>query len=225
MIDKLIDKFDSFEIVRAKIHQILTEESINQMLLAIQDQQDPVLWQLNVYQERSNPWEQYLNPKDDGFDSAPIVNIWYQSTNFEKNGSDLISSQVGVGIFNIDIYGYGQSSDNQAGGHHAGDKAAAVECQRALRLVRNIIMAGIYRNLELPPQIARDRWPQSITIFQPMQEKRAIQGVVAARIALEVKFNETSLQQDEEILELISVEVNRAADGVLYFTADYPASP
>ena len=64
LIPDLIDKEDTFEIVRNQIALILANESASQVALATTaGKPDPNLWALKVYTERSNPWEQALNDK------------------------------------------------------------------------------------------------------------------------------------------------------------------
>lgn len=92
--------------------------------------------------------------------------------------------------------------------------------QRAIRLVRNILMAGTYTYLGLRG-LVWSRSPQSITVFQPQIEARQIQQIVGARLAFRVVFNEFSPQVPAVNLELISVEVRRAEDGQVVANADY----
>ena len=112
-------------------------------------------------------------------------------------------------------------SKNDGGtGHVPGDKEAAFEVQRALRLVRNILMAAEYTYLSLRGLVWQ-RWPQAVTVFQPQIDARQIQQIVGARLAFRVVFNEFSPQVEAETLELLSVDVIRAEDGEIYFEADY----
>ena len=216
MIAGLIDKLDSFEIVRDKIALILAAEVASQMQLAIDDGKDPDLWNLRVFLERSNPWEQLLNNQSDTF---PIINVWYDNSTFDKSGSNITERQKVVGIFNIDCYGFAVSEDDGAG-HKPGDKESALEVHRALRLVRNILMAAKYNWLDLRGLVWQ-RWTQSVTIFQPQLENNAIPQVVGARLALSVTFNEFSEQIPTEILEQLSIDVFRAEDGEIVLEADY----
>lgn len=219
MIDTLIDKQDTFEIVRDKIALILASESASQMALATLAAKDPDDWKLRVYTERSNPWEQWLEV-DEKTDLSPIVNVWFDNSNFDKSASNVMERQKSVGTFNIDCYGYGISEDDQAGGQLAGDQEAALEVHRAIRLVRNILMSATYTHLGLRG-VVWSRWPQAITVFQPQIEGRQVQQVVGARVALQVTFNEFSPQVVEEILELVSIDIKRAEDGAIVIDADY----
>lgn len=213
MIEALIDKQDSFEIVRDKIAQILVTETASQMALATTAGKDPELWNLKVYRERANPWEAAKA-------LTPIVNIWYESLSFDRSGSNSIDRQTADGIFNIDCYGFGKSRDIEGGGHTPGDEEAAFSMQRALRLVRNILMAAEYIRLDLQGLVG-ERWPMSVTAEQVPTDATTTTRAAAARIAFRVKFNEFSPQISPTVLELITTEVKRLEDGQIIIEADY----
>jgi hypothetical protein len=217
MIQTLIDKQDNFEIVRDQIAAILVLEVASQMSLASAAAKDPNDWKLRVFTERSNPWEQWLN---DQTDLSPIVNVWFDNENFDPKASNISERQKTDGVFNIDCYGYGMSSDNVAGGHIPGDRGAAFAAQKAIKLVRNILMASEYTYLGMRG-LVWSRWPQSITSFQPQLGDRPVQNIVGARIAFSVGFNEFSPQYVPETLELLSVGVKRVEDGEIVLEADY----
>jgi len=214
-IQELIDKQDNFEIIRDEIAAILAVETASQQALATAAGEDPNDWKFLVYLERSNPWERYLNSED----QTPIVNVWFDSTVFDEAASNNIKQQKGEGVFNIDCYGRGLARADGAG-HVAGDKEASTECHRVVRLVRNILMSSYYTYLDMRGVVWR-RWIQSINIFQPQDTERAAQQVVAGRIALSVHYNEFSPQYVAETLELLSAQVTRASDGLVYAEADY----
>lgn len=217
MIAELIDKRDNCEIVRDQIAAILATEVANQQALATADGKNPADYKLRIYTERSNPWETFLN---DQTDRSPVVNVWFDSSNFDKGGSNIVERQKTEATFNIDCIGFGMSEDVPGGGHKAGDKEAALEVQRALRLVRNILMAAEYTYLGMRG-VVWQRWPQSITSFQPQIDGRQIQQIVGARLAFNVVFNEFSPQVPAVTLELVSAEVSRSEDGEVVVTADY----
>lgn len=217
MIAELIDKQDNFEVIRDQIAAILATEVANQMALATAGGKDPDDWKLRIFSERSNPWEQLLNQQSD---RSPIVNVWFDNSNFDPAASNISERQKTEGVFNIDCYGYGISSDEVGGGHNPGDKEAAFEVHKALRLVRNILMAAEYTYLGLRG-VVWQRWPQSITVFQPQLDGRQMQQIVGARLAFRVVFNEFSPQVVPETLELVSVDVTRTEDGEIVVEADY----
>lgn len=216
-IPTLIDKQDNFEIVRDQIGAILVTEVASQMALATAAAKDPNDWKLQIFLERSNPWEKWLNDQND---TSPIVNVWFDNSNFDKSASNVMQRQKTEATFNIDCYGYGISSDDGASGHNPGDKEAAFEVHKALRLVRNILMAAEYTYLGLRG-LVWTRWPQAITSFQPQIEGLQMQQCVGARFAFNVVFNEFSPQVAEETLEYVAIDVKRTEDGQLVIEADY----
>ena len=216
-IASLIDKQDNFEIIRDQIAAILVIEVASQMALATAASKDPDDWKLRIFTERSNPWEQLLNEQ---IDVSPIINIWFDNSNFPQNGSNVKDRQKTEGTFNIDCYGYGVSEDLPLGGHTPGDQESAFEVQKAIRLVRNILMAAEYTYLGLRGTVWQ-RWPQTINIFQPEINSDQIQKMTGARIALSVTFNEFSPQVVAETLEFLSIAVKRVEDGEVVINADY----
>jgi len=217
MLSALIDKQDTFEIIRDQIAAILATEVDNQKTLATAAAKDPSLWNFKVYSERSNPWELYLN---DSSEKTPIVNVWYDNSSFDPAASNIVERQATEAVFNIDCYAVENSSDNIAGGHNPGDKESALAVQRVLRLVRNTLMAAEYTYLELRG-VVWQRWTQSVTMFQPQQDRGSTRPVIAARIAFRVKFSEFSPQISGNVLELISTKVSRTDDGQIVIGADY----
>ena len=217
-IPTLIDKQDTFEIVRDKIAVILATETASQQALAVAAAKDPEEWKFRVFTERSNPWEQFLNDPEN--DPSPLVCVWWDNSNFPEGMGNTSARQQATGLFNIDCYGFGISADVPAGGHEAGDEQAAFAMQRVVRLVRNILMSSEYIYLELRGTVGQ-RWPQSITSFQPQIDNRAVQKIVAARIALRVTFNEFAPQGAETILEELSVTIKRAEDGEVLAEAEF----
>lgn len=221
-IDSLIDKEDNFEIVRDQIAAILALETDSQQALAkAANKKNPKLWKFRVFTERANPIEEWRDiNSSSGIDDSPIINVWYDNGSFPMNKGNVVERQAHDAVYNIDCYGVGFSGSNPGGGHVLGDKEAALEVQRAVRLVRNIIMAADYTYLGLRGTIWR-RWPQSITVFPPQIDGRSVSHIVGARIALRAEFNEFSLQVTPETLELLTVNTKRTEDGEIVLEADY----
>lgn len=213
-----INKQDTVEIIRDQIALILANEVANQMSLAVTAGEDPALWDLKIYTERSNPWELYLNEVEE---VTPIVNVWFEDETFDKAASNVVERQKATGVFNIDCYGRGLSADVAAGGHTPGDEGAALSAQRAVRLVRNILMSAENTYLNLPRGTAWDRMPRAITMFQPVMSDNSAQKVVGARLALNVSYNEFSPQIEGETMDLLSIDIQRASDGSVLAEADY----
>lgn len=224
LIDGLIDKQDTIEIVRDKIAQILADEVASQMALAAAASKDPQDWALKIYTERSNPIEAWLAVSTpdvlSSVDPTPIINVAVDTESFDTGASNVVSFQKAAGFFNIDCYGLGVAGDDGNGGHIAGDEAAAREAMRAVRLVRNILMAANYVLLELQG-IVTYRMTQSITNFVPTQGVNTVQDVQAVRLVLEVHYCETSEQIDGEPLDCIHVDFKRAVDGAVLAQAEY----
>lgn len=217
-IEGLIDKSDNFELIRDQIAGILVSESASQMALAEAAGENPAYWNLEVYLERSNPWEKWLDP--DCTDQYPIVNIWYNDTNFEKSRSDMHYRQAGTGVINIDCLGSGIAYNELYSGHMPGDLVATKEAHRAARLVRNILVAAEYRFLGMQGTVW-GRWIRSIQMFQPTGEPNA-HKVVGARLTLEVDFNEFSPQYTEgDTLQYLAIEITKQSDGRVLLSADY----
>ena len=216
MIQTLIDKQDTSEIVRDQIAAILATETANQQALATTAGKNPDDWKLRIFTERSNPWEQFRGSETE---ESPLVNVWYDNSFYDESKSNVVSEQMSETVYNIDVYAMGVSGDNGSG-HTPGDKQAALECQRAIRLVRNILMASENTYLQLRGTVW-NRWPQSVTCFQPQSSENTVEKIVAARIALRVRFTEFSPQYVGQPLELLTTTVKRAEDGSIYFTADY----
>lgn len=216
-ITQLIDKRDNFEILRDEIAALLAVESAQQQLLASAAARDPADWELSVFVERAHPWAEFI---DSPAVSPPLVNVSYDNQNFDRGASNAVERQKSTAVYHLDCYGYGITASDGGAGHVPGDRQAAEEAQRAVRLVRNILMAGVYTYLGLRGTVWR-RWVQSITMFNPPIEERTVQQVVAARIALEVDFNEFAPQVAGDELDLVSATVTRSDNGQILINADY----
>jgi len=216
-IQSLIDKQDTYEVIRDQIAAILLAETTSQQALATGEGKDPDLWAFDVYVERFNPWERWQNDRSEG---TPIVNVWYESDSTDLGASEMAYRQKHDGLFHVDCYARGVSKADGGTGHVPGDKAAVLEAQRVTRLVRNILMASTYTYFGLRKTVWR-RFVQNRVIFQPTYNDRPVQQVMAGRLTFAVEFSEYSPQYEGETLELISAQVKRADDGKVYFTADY----
>lgn len=213
----LIDKIDNFELIRDQIAYLLALESANQQALAIQESKNAGDYKIRVFTEQSNPWEQYLDVDPD---TSPIVNVWFDNSSFDPSASNTIERQKSDSIFNIDCYGYGISQDNSGQGHTAGDKEAAIQTQKALRFVRNVLMAGENTHLKLQG-LVWSRWPESMTMFQPSFDSNEVQKVSGGRLSLRVMFNEFSPQVREETLEYLAIDLIRSDNGEIIAEADF----
>lgn len=222
LIDSLINKRDTFEIVRDQIAAILAAEIANQMTLAEGASADPTLWKVRIFTERSQPFEQFLGANGAPADESPICNVYYDSGSFPGDRSNTVTRQLHEAVYQLDVYGYGVSSDDpdNVDGHIAGDSKAAREAQRAVRLVRNILMASVNTYLQMQGEVW-GRMPQSITMFQPKMGETPVQNVIGARLTLSVKFSEFSPQFTPETLEALAIQIKRKETGEVYVNAEY----
>ncbi len=180
---------------------------------------DPRLWKLRVFKERTAPWGAFLAAPDSGTDDAvPIVNVWFDREDFDEASSDYIERQNADGKFHVDVYGYGKAAATEIG-HTPADLRAALEAQRAMRLVRNILMAAEYMELGLSGTVWK-RFPDSITAFQPTDGDRPIQHVMGMRLVLGVRFNEVSPQVELIPCGGILARVHTEIDGEVVFSVE-----
>lgn len=222
IITELIDKNDTFEVVADQIAAILVLETANQKLLAQQASEEPRDWDLAIFQDRSNPWEQWLQDPEEFTDDLPppVVNVWFDHDNENGLKSNSVEKQGMEAVYNLDCYGYGIST--ATGGHDLGDELANRSAKRAARLVRNILMSGHYTCLGLRGTVGRRRI-RSRTAFQPKMTERPPAHVMAIRLELEVHFNELSPQVQGTPLSLITVEVRKdTTTGQILAQADFP---
>lgn len=220
LITTLIDKLDNRELVRNKIGAILLLEQTNQQALATAAGEDPRLWDLRVFTERTNPWVEFQEAPEDELDNPPIVSVWFDNASGQRSASDTVTQQTFAVTYNIDCYGYGVAADDGGTGHLAGDKRASLVVERAVRLVRNILMSAQYVRLDLLGTVG-DRWVQNITAPQAVIDARPMQHVFASRITFEVRMNEFAPEVVGEALEAVNVAVFRQETGELYFDADF----
>jgi hypothetical protein len=226
LIETLIDKVDTVELVRTQIETILFDESKSQQEKALAAAKDPALWALRVFSERANPWEEFSDPPPQGSQRnlTPLVNVAWSKSDDDEKSSDVVERQRVHAIYNLDVYGAGVGRDS-TDGHRPADLVAAEERDRALRLVRNIMMAGTYTYLGMPRganQLVMGRFRVSTEAFEPPIDERPKVRVRAARIALRVSFNEFSPQVQGVPLDLIALTAKDSATGQVLFTAQYP---
>lgn len=231
VIQQLIDKQDTFEIVRDKVALILAEESAQQQQLAIDDGKDPALWKLRVFTERTNPWE-FLRtdngkPPAARADRAPVVCVWYDNSNLDQRASQTIDRQQMEATFHLDVYGVGVTEILPGGaGQIPGDEAAAKEAQRGARLVRNILMADSYVTLGIDRALGLigQRHISTIQTFQPEFANQNAWQLAGLRLALQVKVSELGPQTPAVILEELGAIV-RDENGEILIDALFESTP
>lgn len=220
-LTELVDKVDVFEIVRDEIAAILLVETANQVALAVAASRDPLPWQARIYTERTNPWGDFLDVREEQELPLPIVNVSYNGSTYDRSRSNTVERQGADSTYFVDCYAYGASEDVAGGGHRPGDEVAARSAQRVVRNMRNILMSAQYAYLGLRGTVG-GRWVNSIDMMEPQVESRAVQRLGAVRLTLQVNHNEFAPQVKGAPFELLSVNVRRAPDGeFLYFTASF----
>lgn len=227
LITELIEGPDGHEVVTAAIGSALAVEIAEQQVLAANAAQNPELWRADVYVNRMKAFD----TRQDGDDLVPIINVWFKSASFDKDGST-VRSMRGDGTWNIDVYGFGKSTRNTGnGGQDVGDKAAKDAADHWLGLVRRILMSAQYTYLGSPransqpdpsllKQFCYGRWVENISAFQPELETRAAITCVGSRLALGVHYLVDSPQLIGTVFEILSSKVYREEDGRLLVAVD-----
>jgi hypothetical protein len=230
VLQALIDKVDTLELVRDQIAAILLAESANQQALARAAGKDPQDWALRLFVERNgNCWHQFTstNEGDDDastIDPTPIVNVWVDHTEYDKARSDPSGRQQANAVYHLDIYGYGVATAT-AQGHDPGEMLAAFAVQRAYRLIRNTLISPINENLQMIGVVG-DRWINSFKaggqVSASEHDKHPVENVSLGRVELEVSFLEYAPEYQGVTIEAITGTVKRAETGEIYFTATPP---
>lgn len=209
----LIDTPDNYETVRDQIAAILVIERDDQMAQAATAGKDPALWDFKVFEERANPWGDYLN---EGADLTPIVNVWFDSDSFVEAATTRAQTQKCNAYYNIDITAAATRKQGMNG-----DEAAAKTAQRVARILRNMLMASKYAYLGLPRGTCWDRQIESREAFQPSIGADASIRVIGMRVRMRVSFNETAPQYEGVPLQGIDIEIKRKETGEIYTDLSY----
>jgi hypothetical protein len=221
----LIDKADTFELVRDRVASILAAETQFQQQKAAAIGKDPEPWKFRVYSERSNPWENLF-----GDDRTPVVNVMYSRSD-EAPENPNKSPWTGMrSTYYIDCYCYAESYQT-SDGHRSGDELSARLAHNTAKLIRNLLMHPSYAYLLYQPRpnsmmdVAVGRRSIShIEAFQPMSGNMAVEKVIAAHMTLEVDHNETVPIQEYDTLEEINVKFYCQSDGEVTAELNYDAS-
>lgn len=222
---ELIDKRDNFEKVRDEIAAILAFETANQQVLALAGGKDPALWEFDVYIERARIWESLTVLEEP---VPPVVSVYFESENFAGDQSlTALRQTADPGIFNIEIFTTALNQKNVGDGYITADRAAILDCQRIIRLIRNILFSvpadtsqsgQDYTYLNMRGVVAHRRI-QSVVQFQPDYKKQAV-IIAAARIALAVKYIETALDGPDQPFELLQVQTTTTTGGQVIIQFD-----
>lgn len=207
-IDILIDKKDSFELIRDNIAEILAEETISQQALAIAAGKNPELWKFKVFVERRDAWEMFYNNEIE----CPIVVIFFEKCKFSGKASASALYMSAVGQFPIYVIS-AATGEKTSEGQKKADKSAIFNTQRIVRLVRNILYAqpavnndpeADYQYLNLRGKVGSRRLSE-VEMIDIDQKKQAIQ-ISMAKMTLEVGYVESAIEKSSEIIEMIELE-------------------
>lgn len=222
-IERLINTVDAFERVRARIADILATETASQQQLAEQEGEDPRQWALRVFEERAGVWSDFLTADHSTtgpLDVPPVVNVRFEAESLIGGASNALRKQEYDARFTVDCYGYGAASADGSG-HLPGDRRAALEAQRAVRLVRNILMASEYVALRMRGVVGR----HAVTSVQAVElDPETSIRVAMLRMVLEVRLSETSPQATAAPIGGIDAALVRDPTGEVIVRASWNAS-
>lgn len=216
-ITDLIDKQDTFEIIRDQIGAILLVEMTNQVALAAAEpDKDADDWRFEVYVERSDAFSVLRNDEEE----KALVHVWFDRYSAPEDRGNTFQRQGMVGYFNIDVVANGLNVDITSGGQERADHRAFLNAQRVMRLVRNIIMHPDYRYLDLRGTVS-DRWVDEVEAYRVEPDKpQQAPNIAGIRIRFKVRFNEFAPQVSLETLEEIGIRVLREGDGKLLLESE-----
>lgn len=210
-ITTLIDKQDTYEIVRDQVAAILATETLAQQALATAALKDPDLWAFDVYTERKDPFS-ILGPDSTGEMSGDksIINVWLERVDL-PDGND-IKNQDGTAIINIDNIA-SKASKKNGSTIDGSDYLSSLDSERIARLARNIIMHPSYKHLGLTANYVKSRTITGIQKLFTDREDRPFSHVVVSRISLAVRITEFMDQLTSETLEQILIDVEKSDTG------------
>lgn len=186
-----------FDTVLKAIEATLKAESLNQIALS------GTGWR--TVRERFDPW----NIETDVF-CPGVVNIVWSASNFpasEGNNFD----QTSLSSFDIDCYA-AQKGLEINGVITPKDRRAADVLHALVTKVYYTIMSPIYYDLGLTPGKIVRPWITNIVKFVPTETNISINGVIAARLSCQVKFEEIPPNITGASLLVINVDTDREDD-------------
>lgn len=217
-----INSEDGFEAVRNATANILVSESANQESLAEAwnvdnptDQVNPDDWVLDVYLERSNPFELFRDGENDDLN---LINVWYESSDVDTGNSSQVK-QVTKSIINVDCIACGVSRET-TDGQDTGDETAFLRAHEIARLARRILMHPDYRQLGIP----------SVVGYRNMTSRRSNQSggndipgrhIAGVQMQFSVSHCEVYDYLELEASEGALVTIYREPDGRVLAQMDY----
>jgi len=219
-ITTLIDKKDNMEIIRDEISAVLALEIANQQVLAVAAGKNPDDYNINVYTEKTSPWELVESEQGEIISQTPIANVYLESASINNAKASDVTMTVYSVRYNIDCLA-AKNSKIDNGKKYTGDELAAREVQRVARLIRNILQSAVYRRLNYGG-IFNNRSVSGITMFQPQFGVSPAQHTVGCRIVYTADITEFSPEYEAPILDLIQGESTRGDDGKVLFDITFP---
>lgn len=229
LLQSLIDKVDSAEIVRDAIAKVIFDELQNQQALAVAASKDPLLWTMDVYTERDFPIEKWAKRPLTAADKVSSVTVSIENSSRDPSSSSRSGAQEIYEVtYLIDVLSYGESVKSAGTGYTGADYNARLKCHADVRLIRNILSAtpNRYLGLEgLPDQIL---WGHPhFSTFEygeaPVPDEMPSFSVWNGRGRFVVKMTELDPEYTGVILEQINITVSD--DGQVLFTYTTDPTP
>lgn len=218
----LIQTQDGFEAVRNAMANILSTESVNQQALATawnvanptEEQLEPDEWKLDVYAERSNPWEVF---REDDL-SSQVVNVWYESSDADGGRSSAARQWTNSRI-NIDCIACAITKETDTG-QTSGDKYAFLRANKIARLCRRILMHPDYVRFGLN-SIVNKREMGARRAFQPNSEGVPHRHAAVIQLQFDVSHIEEYDFSELSASEGALITIYREPDGPIIAQMDF----
>lgn len=214
MISYLIDPALNQFLVRDKIAEILLTELANQQTLATDADEDPLNWRLRLFVQRRLPWDLWSGVPELGTAEAlPVVNICADSADRDQLRPLEPLQQRYDGIYTIACLGYGVARETDSG-HIPADESARIEAERAVGLVRKILMSNQYTQLGLT-NVVSERDAIGLRRTDPIVDEARSFHIEGIELTMGVKFMERTRPNEGVPLQIIGVSVLRHDNGEL----------
>jgi hypothetical protein len=198
-IDKLLINKDNAEIIRDTIAGILKSEIENQIKIAEENDVVDSDYNINVFIENSRPWALI----DENNNPFPLVNICLQQLVEEERPGSTINNQKYIATFYIDCWGCGNKNSEDS----PDDYLSTIRAWKTARIVRNILMSGIYTYLGIRDIVRKRKVVSMVTIIPQNLNESAI-SITACRIKFEVETFQESPQVTPAVLSAVSLQID-----------------
>lgn len=222
LIDTLIEGQDGWELARDTVAAILAVEIASQKAQAVTASEDETQWDFEIFSERDNPIGEWTN-LDTTATYKPIVNVWSDGFSTPRDQSTVTHNHAETTV-NVDCYGLGWAKTDGVTGHEVADKAAALEAQRAARLVRRILLSEHYTYLGSARRAAQWCFGREVSNGKPFRPDVSLKkgfSAVVLRVTLKATVKEQVPQITGQTINFVHLEVTRAEDGKVLLKADY----